>query len=136
MAAGRHGFAAVAAAVALAACAYNPPAPDVRQPPADYRKQILDYMPKGMQDVSGMRDTGITELALTDVNGVSVYTACVRYNPRLSRTEYEGVRERLAIFHGGRLAQFIEPTAGQCAKVTWLPFPEMEKLCLGDHCRR
>ena len=138
MAAGRQWLAGITAALALAACSsliYKPPPPpDPRLRPADYRRQIINLLPTILDDVSAMRDTAITELALTDVDGVSLYTACVRFNPRKSRTEYRGVQERFAIFHGGELAQFVPATAGQCAKAAWQPFPELAKHCVGDHC--
>ena len=138
MAIRRHVMVCAAACVlaALAACIpAKPPEIDPLAPPSDYRKQILNFMYKVLPDPSGMRDAAITELAVTPVGNVSLYTACVRFNPRKSRTEYEGVQERFAIFHGGFLTPFIPAAAGQCAKAAWQPFPELEKLCFGERCK-
>jgi hypothetical protein len=130
----------VTVALALAACSnmgYKPPPePDPQLRPDDYRKQIIEMMPKLIEDPSGMRDTGITELALTPVGSSTLYAACVRYRPRKSRTEYDTLQERLAVFHGGSLAQFVLASSGQCAKAAYRPFPELEKLCFGDRCPR
>jgi hypothetical protein len=140
MAERRHWLAGVTAALALAACSrmlyQPPPPPDPLLVPTNYRQQIVEFMPQLIDDPSDMRDTAITEPAVRPVGGVNLYTACVRFNPKQSRTEYFGVRERLAIFHGGTLTQFIPADAGQCAKVAWQPFPELAKACYSGNCQR
>ena len=124
-----------ALALALAACAgRDPPAVDPNLFPSDYKADILKMMPQIVDDPSNMRDTAISELALTQIGNERRYAACVRFNPRKSPTVYEGVQERLAIFNGGNLAQFIPATPEQCGKVAYKPFPELEKLCFGDRC--
>jgi hypothetical protein len=138
MASRRRPLAALAV-FTLAACSaaqQKPPEVDPLLPPADYRKQILAMMPKLVDEVTGIREVGITELAITPVGSVSLYTACVRYNPRTSPTGYLGVRERFAIFHGGQLGQFVPASSGQCAKAVYQPFPELERLCVGASCPR
>jgi hypothetical protein len=139
MAARRPIIFCVAAMLVLAACNVTPPKPPDIDPltaPVDYRKQIIEMMPKLVDDPSGMRDTAVTELSLQPVGGATLYTACVRFNPKKSRTEYMGVQERLAVFHGGYLAQFVSVSGGQCAKAAWQPFPELAKLCFGERCPR
>jgi hypothetical protein len=129
--------AACALALALAACAGSSPKPEVDPNlfPADYKDQILKMMPEIVADPSYMRDTGISDLTLRPVGESNRYAVCVRFNPRKSKTEYAGVQERLAIFYGGKLAQFVKATPEQCGKAAYKPFPELEQLCFGDRCK-
>ena len=127
----------VAIALVLAGCAITqPPEIDPLLFPADYKKQILDMMPQLFEDPSGMRETSVTELTLMPVGAASLYGACVRFRPRKSRTEYDSLQERVAIFHGGSLTQFVTASSGQCANAAYRPFPELEKLCFGERCPR
>ena len=56
------------------------------------------------------------------------YASCVRYNARKSTGEYEGSKDRLVVFLGGRLDTMVWRAADQCAGAAWQPFPELERL--------
>jgi hypothetical protein len=125
-----------ALAVVLAACSGpEKPAVDPNFFPADYKAAILKVIPDVVADPADMRDTGISDLALMQIGSSQRYAACVRFNPKKSKTEYDGIQVRLAIFNGGNLAQFIAATSEQCGNVAYKPFPELEKLCFGDRCK-
>jgi hypothetical protein len=121
----------------LAACSglgREPPKVDENLFPADYKKEIVNIMPSILADPTNIRGAFISEPALTSFGASSRYTACVRYNARKSRSEYSGSQDRLAIFHGGQLNQFIPATAEQCGKAAYQPFPELEKICFQQKC--
>jgi hypothetical protein len=121
----------------LAACSgTEKPAVEPNLFPADYKDQILKAMPEVVADTAYIRDAGITDPALMQFGAAQRYAACVRFNPRKSGTEYDGIQVRLAIFNGGSLTQFTKATTEQCGSAAYKPFPEMERLCLGERCRR
>jgi hypothetical protein len=124
-------------ALALAACAGSSPPKtvDANAFPAAYKAEILKIMPEIVADPSNMRDTGISDITLTPIGNERRYTVCVRFNPRKSKTDYDGIQERFGVFYGGELAQFTLATPEQCGKVAYKPFPELEKLCFGNRCK-
>jgi hypothetical protein len=127
-----------ACTLVLAACAGSSPKPkiDPNVFPTNYKTEILKIMPDIVADPSNMRDTGISDPTLRTVGeDGSRYEVCVRFNPRKSKTEYAGMQERLAIFYGGNLAQFVKATPEQCGKAVYQPFPELEHLCVGNQCK-
>ena len=63
------------------------------------------------------------------VAGPPRYVSCVRYNPRGTGDQYEGITERAAIFFSGDITQFIKSTPELCGgNVVYQRFPELEKL--------
>jgi hypothetical protein len=54
--------------------------------------------------------------------------ACLKFNPKKNASEYAGVKEVAAVFLAGRFDQFVETAKDQCAGVTYVPFPELQKL--------
>ena len=62
------------------------------------------------------------------------YTVCVRANSRDPSQRYTGAKDRIAYFFGGHLNQLIDATKEQCGNAPYKPFPELEKVCLGQKC--
>lgn len=126
-----------AAAIALAACSSNSAKVSEADPnvfPADYKKEIFATLVKLMDDPTVVHDAGITEPVLRSAGTEQRYTVCVRSNSRNNAHHYEGIKERVAYFYGGHLNQLIEAKDGQCAKVVYQPWPELEKYCLAKNC--
>ncbi len=144
------GFLAGSAFV-LGGCAHNaasetgaPGDPDVNIVPANYKNDILGAMHAYLNDPTGIRDASISEPVIKPVNGIQRYVVCVRFNGKKRGSEYAGVKQVAAVFLVGRFDHFVEagsekprekegerereraPT--QCAGVSFLPFPELEKL--------
>jgi hypothetical protein len=127
---------------ALGACAHQhhhdddtgPTDPALDASPMNYKSDILAAMHAYLNDPTGIRDSAIAEPAFKAVGGVKHYVVCVRYNakslsPKAGK-EYAGVKESAAVFIAGRFDHFVEAAAAAepCAGVTYMPFPELEKL--------
>ena len=117
--------------LALAACATNDKKEaDSNIMPANYKQEIIDTLTNTLPDPTNVREAFISEPALTTISKDPHYTVCVRYNGRNANREYMGSNDRIGFFYGGHLNQLVD-AEGQCAKVAYKPFPELEKLCLG-----
>jgi hypothetical protein len=96
--------------------------------PSSYKSDILAAMHAYLNDPTGVRDAAISEPALKMTGGRTRYVVCIKFNPKKTASEYVGMRELASVFLGGRFDQFIEAPRDQCAGVTYLPFPELQKL--------
>ena len=67
-------------------------------------------------------------LPLKPVAGKPQYVTCVRYNPRDSANKYEGNTQRLVIFLGGKMNQFLPDDPQLCAGLAYQRFPEIESM--------
>lgn len=146
---GRNGRAlrAVLFALPLAAlasgCAGEMPAV-VSEPnvlPTNYKSEILAYLRTYLNDPAGVREAYISEPELRAIAATTPFSAterpvpahqrymvCLRFNAKDSTGKYEGSRDRLVAFLGGRLDTLVPARKEQCANANWQPFPELEKL--------
>lgn len=124
-------------ALALAACSSDSkknaePEPNIF--PTNYKNEILDTLPRVLDDPTNVREAFITEPALRQSGKDQRYVVCVRANARDINREYAGSKDRIAYFFGGHLNQMVEATKEQCGNASYKPFPELEKYCLGTKC--
>jgi hypothetical protein len=97
--------------------------------PTRYRQEVSQFMRTYLNNPRNVRDAFISEPALKPVAGPPRYVSCVRYNPRGTGDQYEGITERAAIFFSGDITQFIKSTPELCGgNVVYQRFPELEKL--------
>jgi hypothetical protein len=139
-------LAAPAVALLLASCGTAGQAGSARPEtaPADYREQVLAVARSYVNNPHRIRDAGITAPMLKSVGRGERYIVCVRFNAMDMDGKYTGAKARVARFRHGKLEQFsedvVEPDAPKtgtlfqqppeslCKGVTYLPFPELEKL--------
>jgi len=123
-------------AIALAACSSGSkepePAPNVI--PTNYKREIIETLTRVLDDPTNVRDAYVSEPVLRPAGKEERYTVCVRSNSRNLMREYSGAKDRIAYFFGGHLNQLIDATKEQCGNAPYKPFPELEKLCLGNKC--
>jgi hypothetical protein len=131
----RDGGRPILAAVllALAGCSglgssANPPPVDPNLFPKNYRQDIADFMRVFLSNPVKVRDAFISEPTLKRVGGTTHFISCVRFNPRDTQGRYEGNTERMALFLGGRLNQFLPVSDDACRGVVYQRFPEAEVL--------
>ena len=142
MSARRHGgralspVAALLIAALLAACSTDAPKVELQNiPPKDFKDQILREIPNVLGDPTNIRGAFYSDPAITPDASGGHYTSCVRFNSRdPANKQYMGSRDYIAHYFGGELNQFMQATAEQCGKAAYKPFPELEKLCLGQRC--
>jgi hypothetical protein len=118
-------------AAALAACAGGPRVEtkggeSVNIYPDNYKAEVLAFLRNYLNDLSGIREAGITVPAVRPVGGIERYALCVRFSARTPGASASG-RDYLAIFLAGKLDQ-MAPSREQCGGATYEPFPELERL--------
>ena len=102
--------------------------------PKDYQREVFTTLTNLLDDPTNVRDAGISEPVLRPAGREPRYSVCVRSNSRNGARHYEGVKERIAYFYGGRLNQVVDADKGQCAGAVYKPWPELEKFCMAKSC--
>ena len=118
-------------AAALGACSSGPRVEtkggeSVNIYPDNYKAEVLAFLRNYLNDLSGIRDAGITVPAVRPVGGTERYAICVHFSARTPGASASG-RDYLAIFLAGKLDQ-MAPSREQCSGATYEPFPELERL--------
>ncbi len=124
--------------IALAACAgsddgrsisYTSDRNGTNQPlPINYRPQLLAFMKTYLNNPVGVHDAMMAEPVERTVGGRQRYVSCLRFTPRESDGSYGGSGERAIVYVDGRLDHVVEDVGEICAGVTYVPFPELEKM--------
>jgi hypothetical protein len=96
--------------------------------PANYKTDLMAAMHAYLNDPTGIKDAAISEPLLKPVGRNTHYVACLRFTGKLSGTSYAAPKDLAAVFLAGRFDQFVEVPKELCAGVTYVPFPELEKL--------
>jgi hypothetical protein len=123
----------VAAALAAGCADTSNKLPEYNVFPKDYKMQVSLLLKNTLSDATNIRDAFITEPALGN-GGKGPYFSCVRFSARDANRQYKGREDRIAYFYEGQLNQMVEATPEQCAKAPYVPFPELQNLCMGKSC--
>ena len=120
----RTGAVLALAATMLAGCSgfgADKPAPaiDPNAFPANYRKDVANFLPVNLMDRAEFRGALIAAPALKPVGDAQRYVVCLQFNG------YNQRKDKVAIYFGGELQQFIDPTPEQCAGAAYQPFTEL-----------
>ena len=130
---GQPALAPVLLALMLGACSgfggsSKPPATEANTLPKNYRQEVADFMRLSLDNPVKIKDAFISEPVLKPIAGMPHYVSCVRFNPRDTQGQYQGNTERIALFLGGRLNQFLPMERDACAGAAYQRFPEAEIL--------
>ena len=113
-------MAAALAAAALAGCTKKPEvAIDPNVYPANYRKEIVEFLRQSLTDRVAYRGALITQPALTPIGNGQHYVVCLQFNARGQ------IQTKIAIYLQGRLSQFLDAKPEQCSGVAYEPFKEL-----------
>jgi hypothetical protein len=121
------GFLAVTLAIAVAGCSLNTkvpqaPAVDPNLYPQNYRKVVAIFLSQQLLDRADFRGARISALALKPVGGENPrYVVCLVFNGNAE------IKNKMAIFLGGDITQFVDSTPVQCGDAVYQPFPELEQ---------
>lgn len=96
--------------------------------PVSYKSDILAFLRTYLNDPTNIRGAFVSAPALTQIGGVERYVSCLKFNARKVGGDYEGSKERLVLFLSGRLDTMIPAKPDQCARASYQPFPELERL--------
>jgi hypothetical protein len=99
--------------------------------PVNYRLELQSFLKSYLNNPVGIRDAEMAEPVQRTVGGRLRFVSCLRYNVRESDGSYRGIREHAVAYVDGRLDRMIENFGDACAGVTYVPFPELEKLVKG-----
>jgi hypothetical protein len=65
---------------------------------------------------------------LREIDGVRRYASCLRFDAKKSSGGYEGSKDRVVVFLGGRLDTMVPAKPDHCGEAAFHPFPELERL--------
>ena len=113
----------LAASVAIAGCSSTPkPAADANVLPTDYRNQVATYLGQVVTDRAVFRNSMISAPVLKQVGASEHYVVCVQLNGRNQH------KEKVVIYLGPNINQFVDATPGQCSDTAYQPFKELAAL--------
>ena len=111
------------ASLAIAGCSNTPkPAADANVLPTDYRNQVATYLGQVVTDRADFRNSMISAPVLKQVGASEHYVVCVQLNGRNQH------KEKLVIYLGATINQFVDAAPGQCADAAYQPFKELAAL--------
>jgi hypothetical protein len=109
--------------LAIAGCSNTPkPAADANVLPTDYRNQVATYLGQVVTDRADFRNSLIGAPVLKQVGASEHYVVCVQLNGRNQH------KEKLVIYLGANINQFVDAAPGQCADAAYQPFKELAAL--------
>jgi len=111
------------ASMTIASCSNTPkPAADANVLPTDYRNQIATYLGQVVTDRADFRNSMIGAPVLKPVGAGEHYIVCVMLNGHNQH------KEKIVIYLGANINQFVDATPGQCADAAYQPFKELAAL--------
>ena len=122
MAITRTAIALLLGSVAIAGCSTPKPAVDANVMPTDYRNQIATYLGQVVTDRADFRNSMIGAPVLKQVGASEHYIVCVMLNGRNQHNE------KVVIYLGLNINQFVDATPDECGGADYQPFPELAKL--------
>jgi hypothetical protein len=99
--------------------------------PSGYKADLLAFLRSYLNDLSNIRNAGVSQPQRKTVGFGERYVVCVRYDAKKSSGEYAGVKDSMAVFVSGKLDRLIETTGENrdlCKDAAYAPFPELARL--------
>jgi hypothetical protein len=119
----RGAIALLLASVVAAGCSNTPkPAAEANVMPTDYRNQIATYLGLVLTDRADFQLSLIGAPVLKPVGAGEHYIVCVMLNGRNQH------KEKIVIYLGPNINQFVDAAPGQCSDTAYQPFKELAGL--------
>jgi len=96
--------------------------------PLPQELQGNDRLRAQLTDSKGIRAALLAEPVLKPRGVVTRYIACIRFDSKDERGQYQGNKEYAAFFFAGELTQIADAAPDVCDKSAYQPFPELERL--------
>ena len=87
--------------------------------PANYRSQIATFLRQSLTNRADFRGAMISQPALLPIGDSQRYMVCVQFHGNGQ------VKNKVAVYFGGMIAQFIDSTPEQCGNAAYTPFTEL-----------
>jgi hypothetical protein len=88
--------------------------------PANYRNQVTRFLMTTLTDPADFRTALIAAPTLKQVGDNQHYIVCIQLNG------HAPPREKVAIYLGGSITQFVDAPPGDCAGAAYQPFTELQ----------
>jgi hypothetical protein len=88
--------------------------------PANYRSQITEFLLQSLTARADYRGALISQPVLKTVGDNQRYIVCLQFNGNSQ------LKNKVAIYYGGMISQFIDATPEQCSDAAYQPFKELE----------
>ncbi|HTC06241.1 MAG TPA: hypothetical protein VK749_22735 [Xanthobacteraceae bacterium] len=111
--------------LAIAGCSKTPKPDAAADPtvlPTEYRSQIATYLAQLLSDRADFRSSLIGAPVLEQVGAGQHYIVCVMLNGHNQH------KEKVVIYLGPNINQFVDATPGQCVNAAYQPFKELAAL--------
>ena len=118
----RIGIALMLASAVIAGCSAPKPAVDPNVMPTDYRNQIATYLSTVLIDRADFLLSLIGAPVLKPAGAGEHYIVCVMLNGHNQH------KEKVVIYLGPNINQFIDAAPGQCTDTAYQPFKELTAL--------
>jgi anti-sigma factor RsiW len=93
---------------------------DPKAYPANYKTDLLAYLQTHASQIEGVRNAGLSAPALAQLSGTeSRYTVCLRMEGA------DGRKDKMIVYFGGVIIQYVDATGAPCATAAYEPFPEL-----------
>jgi hypothetical protein len=97
--------------------------------PANYKQELAAFLRTYLDNPRRVRDAYIGTPVLRPVaGGAPRYVTCVRFNPLDIENKYQGNREGMAVFHAGKVTQFVAADPQVCGGLAYQRYPEIESM--------
>jgi len=88
--------------------------------PSNYRNQIARFLKLTLHDPTDFRGAFIAQPVLKPVGDGQHYVVCIQLNGHGQR------KNKVALYLGGEITQYLDSTPAQCADAAYQPFKELE----------
>ena len=114
-------------ALALAGCSSfglgsEPKAVDPNVFPANYKAGVITFLQVNPFGLVGTREASLSAPELKPFGNESRYVACLR----VAGPDWR--KEKMVVYFGGEINQFVDSTAEQCGRAAYQPFPELPAM--------
>ena len=132
-------FLLCAVGIGLGGCPQSqPPKVESNAFPSDYKREIIATLRTAVfakNDTIRVSNAMIAGPVLEEVGKDQHYIACISYTAH-GTDNLSANATRIAYFYGGHLIQIIPAGQGQCTKMNYQPFPELNQVCVGAGCKQ
>ncbi len=120
--------AAIAGAALLAGCASfgggqkDQKTVDPNVMPANYKASVMSFLQQNPYALVGARTAELSPPELKAVGTDSRYVSCLRADGP------DWHKEKMVVFYGGEINQFVDATPDTCGTAAYQPFPEITAM--------
>jgi hypothetical protein len=118
----RSAIALLLTAIAAAGCSKTPAAIEPNVMPTNYRDQIATYLGTLLTDRADFQTSLIGAPVLKSTGANEHYVVCVMLNGHNQH------KEKVIIYLGPNINQFVDAAPGQCSDAAYQPFKELAAL--------